>query len=97
MGSAARTPVSGHVMLLVALLPGLAAPAGGNVWSWSGEGRPREAGEDWAVGDRFTGDPPHERQGWYSIYDDDAGTLALIREYATRKEAVGAGATEPEG
>jgi mannan endo-1,4-beta-mannosidase len=71
--------------------------AGGNVWSWSGEGRPREAGEDWVVGDPFTGDPPHERQGWYSIYDDDAGTLALIREYATRMEAVGAGATEPEG
>lgn len=70
--------------------------AGGNVWSWSGEGRPREAGEDWEVGDPFTGDPPHERQGWYSIYDNDASTLALIREYASRMATVGT-AADPEG
>ncbi|MFW6205786.1 MAG: glycoside hydrolase 5 family protein [Gemmatimonadota bacterium] len=57
---------------------------GANVWSWSGEGRPVEAGEYWRPGDPVTGDPPHERQGWYSIYGEDASTLELIREYAMR-------------
>ncbi|MFW5951025.1 MAG: glycoside hydrolase 5 family protein [Gemmatimonadota bacterium] len=65
--------------------------AGGNVWSWTGEARPVEPGAVWRVGDPFTGDPPHERQGWYSIYDVDTSTLALIREYAERMAALGAG------
>ncbi|MDX1674564.1 MAG: cellulase family glycosylhydrolase [Longimicrobiales bacterium] len=66
--------------------------AGGNVWSWSGEARPEEPGGYWAPGDPFTGDPPHERQGWYSIYDDDTSTLELIAEYAARMDALGAAA-----
>eukprot|EP00965_Chrysotila_dentata_P186994 6171854-Pleurochrysis_carterae.AAC.4 len=37
--------------------------AGLNFWAWGGEGRPRNAGEAWAVGDAWTGDPPHELQG----------------------------------
>lgn len=69
------------------------AVAGGNVWSSSGEGRPVDPGSHWAPGDPFTGDPPHERQGWYSIYDDDASTLALIREYAARMAAIGVDST----
>lgn len=71
--------------------------AGGNVWSWSGEGRPVEPGAYWTPGDPFTGDPPHERQGWYSIYDRDATTLELIREYAGRMHAIGAEPAPGEG
>lgn len=69
--------------------------AGGNVWSWSGEGRPVEPSGYWRPGDPFTGDPPHERQGWYSIYGDDTSTLELIREYAARMAAIGAGDAAP--
>ena len=63
--------------------------AGGNVWSWSGEGRPREPGAFWRVGDPFTGDPPHERQGWYSIYDTDRSTVAILARYTRLMDAIG--------
>lgn len=65
------------------------AVAGGNVWSWSGEALPREPGAFWEPGDPFTGDPPHERQGWYGIYDSDTTTLSLLRRYARRMGAIG--------
>ncbi|HSN75160.1 MAG TPA: family 20 glycosylhydrolase [Anaerolineae bacterium] len=45
------------------------ALAGHNLWAWSGQARP---------GDAWVGDPPHEEPGWYSIYDSDASTLALL-------------------
>lgn len=63
--------------------------AGGNVWSWTGEARAPEPGEFWAPGDPFTGDPPHERQGWYSIYMSDTTTLRLLDRYASRMAAIG--------
>lgn len=63
--------------------------AGGNVWSWSGEARPADPGEFWDAGDPFTGDPPHERQGWYGIYDTDTTTLQLLDRYARRMATVG--------
>lgn len=56
------------------------ALAGYNLWSWSGEGVP-EGGEYWEPGSVLTGDPPHEEQGWYGIYNHDESTLDLIREY----------------
>jgi mannan endo-1,4-beta-mannosidase len=62
---------------------------GSNFWSWSGQGRPVEAGAFWSVGDPFTGDPPHEEQGWYSVYDRDSGTLNIIARYAERMNAIG--------
>jgi hexosaminidase len=43
--------------------------AGHNLWAWSGQARP---------GDPWVGDPPHEEPGWYSVYDSDASTLALL-------------------
>jgi mannan endo-1,4-beta-mannosidase len=70
--------------------------AGGNLWSWSGEGRPERPGGHWLPGEPFTGDPPHEHQGWYSIYDTDESTIALIREYAVRMAELGSG-TRPRG
>lgn len=55
---------------------------GCNVWSWSGEGRPKAAGALWQKGDPLTGDPPHEKQGWYSIYNSDTNTLSILEEAA---------------
>ncbi len=52
-----------------------------NMWAWGGEGRPREHGGLWKQGDEYTGDPPHEPQGWYSIYDKDLSTLEMIKKY----------------
>ena len=44
------------------------------VWAWGGEGGRRSA--------RWRGDacPPHEPQGWYSVYDADAATIAALAE-----------------
>jgi mannan endo-1,4-beta-mannosidase len=56
--------------------------AGVNFWAWSGEGRPRSPGSDWQPGDDYTGDPPHEPQGWYGVYDRDEATLEVIRRHA---------------
>lgn len=62
------------------------ALAGVFPWAWSGEAVPDPSG---AVvhGAPYTGDPPHERQGWYSIYATDTSTLQLIRRYAARSTA----------
>ena len=46
---------------------------GDNFWAWAGEARP---GKSWV------GDPPHEPAGWYSVYDADASTLAIISAHA---------------
>jgi mannan endo-1,4-beta-mannosidase len=58
--------------------------AGCNFWAWGGEGRPAIAGGLWKPGDDFIGDPPHEPQGWYSVYDTDSSTIKIIQEYAGR-------------
>ena len=55
--------------------------AGLNFWAWGGAGRPREPQAIWYVGDDFTGDPPHEHQGWYSVYNTDLTTLEIIGRY----------------
>ena len=56
--------------------------AGTNCWAWAGEGRPRAPKAIWQAGDDFIGDPPFEYQGWYSIYDSDASTLAVLKKFA---------------
>jgi mannan endo-1,4-beta-mannosidase len=58
--------------------------SGCNFWAWGGEGRPRVVEGIWKVGDDFIGDPPHETQGWYSVYDKDSTTNQLIRTYAEK-------------
>jgi mannan endo-1,4-beta-mannosidase len=50
-------------------------------WAWAGTARPPRPGQFWKPGDPFVGDPPHEEQGWYSIYDTDT-TLPLIRDWS---------------
>jgi mannan endo-1,4-beta-mannosidase len=56
--------------------------SGVNFWAWGGEGRPRVPMGLWKPGDNFIGDPPHEGQGWYSVYDTDSSTIAVIKKYA---------------
>jgi mannan endo-1,4-beta-mannosidase len=47
--------------------------AGDNIWAWAGQARP---------GDAWIGDPPHEKPGWYSVYDQDTSTLSILAEHA---------------
>lgn len=54
--------------------------AGCNFWGWSGTARPRDL--VWQAGDDYLCDPPHEPQGWYSVFDCDTTTITAIREAA---------------
>lgn len=56
--------------------------AGCNFWGWGGTGRP--ASEVWKAGADYLCDPPHEPQGWYSVFDNDHSTLTLIKETAQK-------------
>ena len=56
------------------------ALAGCNFWGWGGAGRPND--KTWKAGDDFLCDPPHEPQGWYSVYDCDTTTIKIISESA---------------
>lgn len=64
---------------------------GANFWAWGGEGRPQRprgatealrGAHVWQQGDPLVGDPPHEAAGWYSVYDDDASTHAVLASFA---------------
>ena len=54
--------------------------AGCNFWGWGGSGRPRDL--VWKAGDDYLSDPPHEPQGWYSVFDCDTTTIDIIKEYS---------------
>lgn len=62
--------------------------AGVNFWAWGGEGRPGEVEGLWHAGDNFIGDPPHEFQGWYSVYDKDSTTNSIIGNYAQKMNSI---------
>lgn len=51
--------------------------AGCNFWGWGGIGRP--AHENWEKGDDYLCDPPHEPQGWYSVFDVDTTTIQVLK------------------
>ncbi len=53
--------------------------AGCNFWGWGGSGRPRDL--VWQPGDDYLCDPPHEPQGWYSVFDCDSTTINIIKEF----------------
>ena len=58
--------------------------AGTNFWAWNGEGRARHSDHRFRKGDdAWLGDPPHEPQGWYGVFDTDRSTRALLRAHAT--------------
>ena len=58
--------------------------AGVNFWAWGGEGRPKIPMSIWKQGDDLIGDPPHEYQGWYSVYDTDLSTQKIIEYYSMK-------------
>ena len=58
--------------------------SGVNFWAWAGEGRPKKMQGWWKAGDDFIGDPPHEEQGWYSVYDTDSTTLSLLGAFGRK-------------
>lgn len=62
--------------------------AGVNFWAWAGEGRPRQPGAIWKAGDDFIGNPPHEFQGWYSVYNIDNSTIKIISNYAKKMNSL---------
>ncbi|HYC98835.1 mannanase [Brevundimonas sp.] len=63
---------------------------GSNFWAWNGEGRAAHADARFRPGDdAFLGDPPHEPQGWYGVFDSDASTLERIRAHAVALTAAG--------
>jgi mannan endo-1,4-beta-mannosidase len=57
--------------------------AGSNFWAWNGEGRSRNPDFRFHDGDRaWLGDPPHEPQGWYGVFDTDQSTRTLLKNHA---------------
>ena len=62
--------------------------AGCNFWAWGGEGRPRTPECMWKAGDDFIGDPPHESQGWYSVFETDSSTINVITDFAGKMKAI---------
>lgn len=63
--------------------------AGVNFWAWAGRGRPRTPKAIWQPGDELIGDPPHEHQGWYSVYDRDRSTLNVIKQFGEKMSSLG--------
>ncbi len=63
--------------------------AGSNFWAWGGEGRASSSDHQFRPGDTsYLGDPPHEPQGWYSVFQSDESTKALIRSHAAALAAL---------
>ncbi|MEP9360323.1 cellulase family glycosylhydrolase [Sphingomonas sp. KR3-1] len=57
--------------------------SGSNFWAWNGEGRAVHGDHRFRPGDTaWLGDPPHEPQGWYGVFDSDASTRAVIQAHA---------------
>eukprot|EP01022_Parablepharisma_sp_SALTPOND_P011922 TRINITY_DN1519_c0_g1_i1.p1 TRINITY_DN1519_c0_g1~~TRINITY_DN1519_c0_g1_i1.p1 ORF type:complete len:532 (-),score=57.31 TRINITY_DN1519_c0_g1_i1:962-2557(-) len=67
--------------------------SGVNFWAWAGEGRPPRPGGMWQPGDPWLGDPPHEPQGWYSVYNNDS-TVEVIKKYAKLMNEIEGGGDE---
>ena len=64
------------------------AIAGSNFWAWGGRGRTTNDDWMWQAGDPFTGDPPQEAQGLFSLFDSDASTLEIVSGHARAVRAL---------
>ncbi len=64
------------------------AIAGSNFWAWGGRGRTTSADWMWKAGDPFTGDPPQEAQGLFSLFDSDTTTLEIVSRHARAMRAI---------
>ncbi|KAI8062992.1 glycoside hydrolase superfamily [Thamnidium elegans] len=53
--------------------------SGSNFWAYGGLGRPDDKPN--AFNMTWLGDPPHEPKGWYSVYNRDKTTLAVIKKH----------------
>ena len=63
--------------------------AGTQFWGWGGEGRALHPDHRFQPGDtNYVADPPHEPQGWYSVFDTDASTQAVIGQHAAALKAL---------
>lgn len=63
---------------------------GSNFWAWGGEGRALHSDFRMRPEDaNFVGDPPHEPQGWYSVFDGDLTTIAALSAHARDLAAIG--------
>tara|TARA_R110001606_G_scaffold5808_8_gene26523 strand:- start:12573 stop:13919 length:1347 start_codon:yes stop_codon:yes gene_type:complete len=61
---------------------------GSNFWAWNGEARSAHDDHRFHPGDTaYMGDPPHEPQGWYGIFDSDASMQEIIKAHAARVSA----------
>ncbi len=58
--------------------------AGANFWAFAGTARPVKDQVFWKKGDQYTGDPPMEEQGLYSVFDTDRSTWRSISSAARR-------------
>jgi len=59
---------------------------GSNFWAWNGEARAAHADARFRDGDlAYMGDPPHEPQGWYGLFDSDASMLERVRAHAAER------------
>lgn len=58
------------------------ALAGSNFWAWGGVGQALHQDYIWRPGDPFTGDPPQEPQGLFSVFATDQSTLDLVKKHA---------------
>lgn len=59
--------------------------AGSNFWAWGGAGRALHSDYKMLRGETsYVGDPPHEPQGWYSVFNTDTSTQALIKAHAEK-------------
>ena len=63
--------------------------AGSNFWGWGGHERGRNADDVWRRGDPFLVDPPHEPQGFNSVFISDTSTLRILREDGFRMARLG--------
>jgi mannan endo-1,4-beta-mannosidase len=70
-----------EIYALVNSLKATSPMAGIMPWAFAGDARPPRPSEFWKPGDPFIGDPPHEKQGWYSVYDKDS-TVSLIKGWS---------------
>ncbi len=63
--------------------------AGSNFWAWGGAGRALHDDYHMRRGETaYVGDPPHEPQGWYSVFNTDTSTQALIKAHAEHLKAL---------
>lgn len=70
--------------------------AGTHFWAWSGEGRSQHPDHHFQPGDTsYVGDPPHEPQGWYGVFDVDASTQAVTARHAAAVRALQEPAAAP--